>query len=282
MTNSSKTFVIKHKARKFLYKYKSSEPYLSVSLYQRFADYCINEISQVDRLKLGSAKVLFVKGHLVEQLFQENYKQIIAKVIITAGSDNSFDHIPDRLPPKVKHIFAQNSLIKTGTLVSAIPIGIEPPEQGWNGVPSLMVNKTQPQGRIDRILVGPYGETNLQRVSLVDSLKKQNGPWDIYERKMYPDLFVELHRKYNMTLCPAGNGLDTYRIWETLYRGGLPIVDRNDWTVNMVRSGFPLQIVDFEDLQNLIAFTKKVKRFDHSNEPILYSNYWKDKINSYI
>ena len=282
MNNPTKSFVVRHKVRKIFYKYKSSEPYLSVSQYQRFADYSVNDFMHIDKLKLGQAKVLFVKQHLAEQLLQEYRKQINAKVLIFAGSDNSLSNIPDRLPAGIKHIFAQNSLITNSNLVSAIPIGIEPPEQGWNGVPSLMVNKTKPQDRLNRILVGPYGETNLQRVSLVDSLRKCDGPWDIYETKVYPDLFVELHRKYNMTLCPAGNGLDTYRIWETLYRGGLPIVDRNTWTLNMVRSGFPLQIVEFQDVQNLIEFTRDVKEFDHSKEPILYSNYWKEKINYYI
>jgi hypothetical protein len=282
MRNPSKTFVVQHKVRKILYRYKSSDPYLSVSQYQRFADYCVNEISQINPLKLRKANVLFVKQHLADQLFQDHHKQIIAKVIIIAGSDNSFESIPNKLPSKVKHIFAQNSLVETGTIVSAIPIGIEPPEWGWNGVPSLMANKTRPQERVNRILVGPYGETNPQRALLMDSLRKHAGPWDIYQSKIYPNQFAELHRKYNMTLCPAGNGLDTYRIWETLYRGGLPIVDRNDWTENMVRSGFPLQIVDFEDPKRLVSFTNKVERFDYSNNPMLYSGYWKEKINSYV
>jgi hypothetical protein len=36
-------------------------------------------------------------------------------------------------------------------------------------------------------------------------------------------------RKYNFILCPEGNGMDTVRVWETLYMGGFPIVVRTPY-----------------------------------------------------
>ena len=34
--------------------------------------------------------------------------------------------------------------------------------------------------------------------------------------------------KYKFVICPEGNGIDTHRLWETLYSKGIPIVERND------------------------------------------------------
>ena len=33
-------------------------------------------------------------------------------------------------------------------------------------------------------------------------------------------------RQHTFTFCPRGNGIDTHRLWETLYVGGIPIVER--------------------------------------------------------
>ncbi len=33
-------------------------------------------------------------------------------------------------------------------------------------------------------------------------------------------------RKHKFVLCPRGNGIDTHRLWETLYMGSIPIVKR--------------------------------------------------------
>ncbi len=34
-------------------------------------------------------------------------------------------------------------------------------------------------------------------------------------------------RNHEFVLCPRGNGVDTHRLWETLYMGSIPIVQRD-------------------------------------------------------
>jgi hypothetical protein len=36
--------------------------------------------------------------------------------------------------------------------------------------------------------------------------------------------FLEEIRNHTFVLCPRGNGIDTCRLWETLYMGSIPIV----------------------------------------------------------
>ena len=40
-------------------------------------------------------------------------------------------------------------------------------------------------------------------------------------------LFLQRIRNHKFVLCPRGNGVDTHRLWETLYMGSIPIVKRH-------------------------------------------------------
>ena len=46
--------------------------------------------------------------------------------------------------------------------------------------------------------------------------------------------FLEDIRSHTFVLCPRGNGIDTHRLWETLYMGSIPVVvydsAHKDWT----------------------------------------------------
>lgn len=85
-------------------------------------------------------------------------------------------------------------------------------------------------------------------------------------------------RNHDFMLCPRGNGIDTYRLWETLYMGGIPIVKRN------------FALLEFEDLPICWINTwddvtpefldKEKKRIESStwNLEKLKISYWKNKI----
>jgi len=55
--------------------------------------------------------------------------------------------------------------------------------------------------------------------------------------------FLSNIRVNNFTVCPVGNGLDTHRLWETLYLGGIPIVIRSQFYESLLR-GLPCLFVD--------------------------------------
>jgi hypothetical protein len=41
------------------------------------------------------------------------------------------------------------------------------------------------------------------------------------------NIYLDEIRNHKFTFCPRGNGIDTHRLWETLYVGGIPIVARH-------------------------------------------------------
>ena len=53
-------------------------------------------------------------------------------------------------------------------------------------------------------------------------------------------------RIHNLVPCPAGNGVDTHRIWETLYMGGTPVIIKNRILEPLV-TGLPVIILQSWD-----------------------------------
>lgn len=102
----------------------------------------------------------------------------------------------------------------------------------------------------------------------------------------------------NFVLCPEGNGLETHRVWETLYSGSIPVVKKasgyecfkelpilfvhnfedlnskvlKDYLNNFQETGANLDILDFEYWKNLILNTKQNKKIEGSNNLIIKIN----------
>jgi hypothetical protein len=73
-------------------------------------------------------------------------------------------------------------------------------------------------------------------------------------------------------VCPPGNGIDTHRVWETLYKGGWAIVQENVHT-RLLLAEWPdlplLAISDPEDLVELVVPPQPVRL-----HPILFRWWW--------
>jgi hypothetical protein len=60
--------------------------------------------------------------------------------------------------------------------------------------------------------------------------------------------FLQQVRKQAYVLCPEGNGVDTHRIWETLYLGGIPIILSSN-VLNPLLTELPVLIIrDWKEL----------------------------------
>ena len=56
----------------------------------------------------------------------------------------------------------------------------------------------------------------------------QNKKWvEIDEPNLDKKSYLENLRKFSFILCPWGNGIDTHRLWETLYSGSIPITKKH-------------------------------------------------------
>jgi hypothetical protein len=84
-----------------------------------------------------------------------------------------------------------------------------------------------------------------------------------------PPIYNELLSRSYFSLCPSGNGYDTYRFWESLCYGAVPIVKQNIF-YKQLRRQYPklpfLYIDDWKDLEEFVS----------TLTPELYTSLWKD------
>jgi hypothetical protein len=91
--------------------------------------------------------------------------------------------------------------------------------------------------------------------------------------------FLREIRNHTFILCPRGNGIDTHRLWETLYMGSIPIVKKDIGYSDF--EDLPICFInDWNDIS--IEFLEKEKEkisFGNWNIDKLKISYWIDKIN---
>jgi hypothetical protein len=90
--------------------------------------------------------------------------------------------------------------------------------------------------------------------------------------------FLKDIRNHDFVLCPRGNGIDTHRLWETLYMGSIPIV-KND----IAHSGWQdlpiLFINDWSEIteERLLVEKKRIESTSWNFDK-LRVGYWIDRI----
>jgi hypothetical protein len=95
------------------------------------------------------------------------------------------------------------------------------------------------------------------------------------------DMFQKI-QDHKMVLCPAGNGIDTHRLWEVLYSHKIPVtIKTGDYKIYKLYKELPIIILD--NIENLLNYDLIKNKYDNIinkqyNLEILNSFYWKEKI----
>jgi len=189
--------------------------------------------------------------------------------------DSAYDASLSKAPPTLIEWFAQNVCVRDSRMQS-IPIGLEnskwfPELQKIEKLKQIIKNN---KCRYNKIYCNFNIETNpTERIKAhaiasnlsycTTNLGKNGFGYNEYVSNLYHHDFV---------LCPAGNGEDTHRLWETLYIGSIPIVKRSINT--MYYTDLPICYVDdWEEIKN-------EKFLNDEYERILDNNSWNmDKLN---
>lgn len=87
---------------------------------------------------------------------------------------------------------------------------------------------------------------------------------------------------YKMVLCPAGNGIDTHRLWETLYSNRIPItIKAGNYKIYELYEKLPIVILDRpQELLDYGLIDSKYQEVINKtyNMDLLKVDYWKDII----
>jgi hypothetical protein len=90
--------------------------------------------------------------------------------------------------------------------------------------------------------------------------------------------YSRLSQQYEFIACPRGNGIDTHRFWESLYRGSVPVVKRSIWTEMIEELGLPIvQLDSWEEIHQLDLEGEFSKHLDNPRQA-LSPDYWRSVI----
>ena len=270
--------------KKAFYLNKNSIPYISGDGFADSADFQAfppkfrkiqNQYSSI-----SEAKVIFCPSHLIEQFVEDYGSLVMARILILGNSDREFYDLDFRLPKSIKHVFAQNMHFPNSSFATAIPIGIENVRLNMNGHPSLLRPSVQEPN--SKILIGPFGMTHTEREEL-QILRNNGHPRVSYiDTRITPPRYSRLAQSHSFIAAPRGNGVDTHRLWETLYRGAFPLIRDSSWLKNFDFLASLTLKVDSWNVKEILTSVEN-RKFDFFN-PLevseLWWPYWQDLINS--
>ena len=187
------------------------------------------------------------------------FNEYRSKVLIMGHSDLATNTAMARLLKLlgISRVFSTNSL-PLQDFVHPIPLGLtnncdDSPIHRIFGDHSLLLKASSVSDFPEKfapIIYTNFTSSNNKRVRGLLLKQLTNLPKEYVVNRTLPDFSVSGRVKYliqcrssNFVLCPEGNGVDTHRLWETLYMGGVPIIKRNPMLTNLV-DGLPVIQVD--------------------------------------
>lgn len=247
---------------------------------QSAEDYCNLQNTFAEK-RLKEVNLIYTHTGYVKYLYEIIKKSNKEFVVITHNSDVNVtsDYI---IPPNVRKWFTTNVNALDGRLES-IPIGLE--NDRW--FPELkkkekMLAKME-LPRVHKNLV--YMNHNIR-----NNISERTKPYEAFLYKSYCtvrmgsngqgfDDYLDNIYSHVFVVCPNGNGMDTHRLWETLYMGSIPIVKRD--LNNRFYKDLPICFIDsWDEIDEEFLCDERDRMFGQEMSPMLEFDYWKNKINS--
>ncbi|CAN2170336.1 hypothetical protein MCEMRE182_00034 [Candidatus Nanopelagicaceae bacterium] len=282
----SRFYVAKVYSRRIIRWRCNSFPYISGDAFADLADFVYKPPKfrsfKRQRIQIEDAATIFCRSEDLSEMLSLHGKSITASVIICGNSDYEFHKLPENMPSSVTSLFLQNSFISDGAFINSIPIGLENLRWGVNGNPRLLWRMSRKAD--NRVLFGPFGKTHHIRLEVANMFSKSGQVWDFLEsRRISPIKYAWIARQYRFIAAVRGNGVDTHRHWESLYRGITPIVYSDSWSTSMTSQGIPFQLVTSWDPSEInLIVQKESLKIKPKDLPVLWMPYWAEKIRAAV
>ena len=202
--------------------------------YRAFAPY--NDIST----EFQSGDIWFVKTDYIREFYSKVPNDVNINVVLGHSDDSFTDTLFKEKPTSIRKIFSpNNSCIDECSI--PIPLGLSPPPPTGHGAP---LGSDIKQYNIDK----PREKLLYVNFRYTTYIKERKPLWNYYKSINSssitvedPDPSLQSFDKYassminhKFSLCPRGNGIDTHRLWESLYFRTIPVVKydiiHRNWT----------------------------------------------------
>ena len=241
----------------------------------------------LDVRKLRDGDIIYTHTIYVKELF-EVIKDIPQEVIVVShNGDVNIDFPP---PDNVIMWYTQNVNILHDR-VEPIPIGLE--NDRWfkdiHKKEKMLAKLKEPRKYKNLVYMNFNIATNpAKREEVYKALKDKE--WvtvDMGSNGHRFDEYLDNIYNHKFVLCPEGNGIDTHRVWETLYMGSIPVVE-NNISAELLYSYFPCLITHngwtgLDDISLRWEFNdfNRIKKSTDIHNKMLTFEYWKNKILSH-
>lgn len=265
------------RTRRVLNWQKNSAPYISGDFFADISDFSFYgpplRIPNNEK-NIEEAETIFCPSHLYEELISDFGYRINASTLILGNSDRDFEGPLENLPKSIKTVYRQNSTFNNETY-KLLPIGLENIRLGQNGRKFLFDQKYSVKSKFSKVLIGPFTPTHPDRLPLLKLDAGNPKYFDVLKGRINPKKYAEISSQYKFIAAPRGNGLDTHRFWEALYRGSYPIVIKTAWSDTLERLGVPLITISAWNVEELERVSKLVlPNFNPCHIEIIWSQYW--------
>lgn len=240
-----------------------------------------------DTQAVRDASVIFISNHNLERFLEEYGRSSRPKVLILGDGDRDWSSFDFPSNPGLKRVFLQNLMVPETDRVKMLPIGIESRKYGKNGMPWMYWRSMVSRQKKEGIYFGPLGNTHPVRDKL-NNLElhefESSGFALRHSTRMSAFEFAWRSSEWTHVATPRGNGQDTHRFWETLYRGSVPIVVSDQWSLNLQNHGIPFQEVSSWSVSEIrrVINSSSTRPTDPKTIPGLWMDYWKTQIRSAI
>lgn len=252
------------------------------------------EINKLSRLH-NESTIFFCKTDYILEDFKIISQLNNDVVFITGNSDYAItDKLVSLAPSNIKKWYCQNA-VSNYDIIEPLPIGLENKEESLrNGhgiayperadFKEALINRAQKiKSKIyDKIYANFNIYTNPYHRGLIKELcvGADHIAWDEWCDDL--DKYYTKLVDYDMILCPAGNGIDTHRLWEMLYCNKIPIVIKlGNYKIYELYQQLPIILLDnIKDIKNYSIINNKYieSQKNKNNLYLLNINYWIYKI----
>jgi len=263
----------------------SSYPYLSGDTLRKFSQHLYDETSRKTNLNICNGDIVFVSLDYLNE-FLENINTKLNNKKYTVVAHNGDLQIDETIFNDSKHknitFWIQNLNIAESKNLNLLPIGFENRRYLNNGILSNLNKQLRRDIKKTKYVIANFNSnTNLearipveqlvQKVDFIDTFK--------FETKNYLTSLAS----YKFSVCPPGNGIDTHRIWESLFTNTIPIIIKNKFSNNLQIQEIPCLIIN--DWKELFDYSKNdldsiynsyIKKYNFRE--FTSFNYWWNRI----
>jgi FkbM family methyltransferase len=246
---------------------KKITDFIDGNKFKQLADVYIDEEKRyVTAEELTEAELIFIKGDLVDSFKQKvlpHIKNDFKLITHNADTPNPSPHEDLLNDKRLIHWYGMNANL-THDKFTPIPIGIA--NDRWpHGNKELLYSIKQNNNKKDKLVYCNFDfSTNPYRHQVYEQIKDEAFIDFDFTKRTQEDYWATLSQ-YKFVISPRGNSIDCHRVWEAIYLGVVPIVEKH--LAMELFHDFPILMIDnWSDLDsfnlNQDLYSSLIRDFD--------------------